>query len=110
MSDDIITLSLSVSLCLSLSLFLSLCLSQSLSLSLNHSHIAVVMCVLTLNFLPNDKILDKSKFKESADDSLNVTENLKFVLRRVENIAGKGENAEKFQSIAIKRILKINCH
>ena len=44
-----------------------------------------------LNSLPNDKILDWSKWKAFADDKLNVTENLKFVLGRVENIAGKGE-------------------
>ena len=40
---------------------------------------------------PNDKILDKSKFKELADDKINVIQNLKFVLRRVENIVGKGK-------------------
>ena len=31
--------------------------------------------------------------KDFADDEINVTEKLKFVLGRVENIAGKGENA-----------------
>ena len=30
---------------------------------------------------------------EFADDTLNVTETLKFVLGWLENIAGKGENA-----------------
>ena len=48
---------------------------------------------LTINSLPNDKILDWSKLKALADDKINVTEKLKFVLRRVENIVGKGENA-----------------
>ena len=33
--------------------------------------------------------LDWSKFKELADDKINVTEKLKFVLGRVENIVGK---------------------
>ena len=36
---------------------------------------------------------DWSKLKVFADDKLNVTENLKLVLGRVENIIGKGENA-----------------
>ena len=45
------------------------------------------------NSLPNDKILDWSKLKAFADDKINVTEKLKFVLGRVENIVGKGENA-----------------
>ena len=43
--------------------------------------------------LPHDKILDWSKWKAFADDKLNVTEKLKFVLGRLENIVGKGENA-----------------
>ena len=46
-----------------------------------------------LNSLPNDKILDWSKLKALADDNINLAEKLKFVLERVENIAGKGENA-----------------
>ena len=31
--------------------------------------------------------------KPFADDKINVTQKLKFVLGRVENIVGKGENA-----------------
>ena len=46
-----------------------------------------------LNSLPHNKILDWSKLKAFADDKLNATEKLKFVLGRVENIVGKGENA-----------------
>ena len=34
-----------------------------------------------------------SKFKAFADDKIIVTEKLKFVLGRAENIVGKGENA-----------------
>ena len=45
------------------------------------------------NPLPNDKMFDWSKLKAFADDKTNVTEKLKFVLGRVENIVGKGENA-----------------
>ena len=43
--------------------------------------------------LPNDKILDWSNLKAFADDKINMTENLKFVRGREENIEGKGENA-----------------
>ena len=51
-------------------------------------------CILWIfNSLTNDKIMDWSKFKAFADDKLNVPEKLKFVSGRVENIAGKGENA-----------------
>ena len=49
--------------------------------------------VVAFNSLPNDKILDQSKFKEPADDKINATKNLKFGLGMVENILGKGENA-----------------
>ena len=45
------------------------------------------------NSLPNDKFLDWSKLKAFTVGKLNVTEKLKFVLGRVENIVGKGENA-----------------
>ena len=47
--------------------------------------------IKVVNTLPNDKILDSSKLKAFADDKINVNENLKFGLRRVENIVGKGE-------------------
>ena len=47
----------------------------------------------SFNCLPNDKILDQSKFKELADDKISATKELKFVLGMVENILGKGENA-----------------
>ena len=46
-----------------------------------------------LNSLPNDKFSDSPKLKAFAVDKINVTKELKFVLGRVENIVGKGENA-----------------
>ena len=49
-----------------------------------------------VNTLPQDEILDQSKSKAFADDKINVLKELKFVLERVENIVGKGENA-RFQ-------------
>ena len=48
---------------------------------------------MVLNFLPNNKILDWSKWKAFADHKINLNKKLKLVLGRVENIAGKGENA-----------------
>ena len=45
------------------------------------------------NSLSNDKILVRSNFKALADDNINATKKLKFVLGMVENILGKGENA-----------------
>ena len=39
------------------------------------------------------KVSDWSKLKGFADNKINVSETLKFVLQRVENIVGKGENA-----------------
>ena len=41
----------------------------------------------------NDKLLDWSKLKAFADDKLNLAKKWKFVLGRVENMVGKGENA-----------------
>ena len=37
--------------------------------------------------------IDWSKLKVFAEEKINVTEKLKFVLRRIENSMGKGENA-----------------
>ena len=51
-----------------------------------------------------------------ADNKINVTEKLKFVLERVENIVGNGENAENqhfllfplcFQKASFLRLLKV---
>ena len=69
-----------------------------------------------LNSLPNDKILEWSKLKAFADDKINVTEKLKVVLGRVENIVGKGENAgyqhfflfpQCFQKASFPGLLKV---
>ena len=43
--------------------------------------------------LPKNEILDWSKLQAFADNKINVTEKLQFVLGKVENIVGKGENA-----------------
>ena len=46
-----------------------------------------------VNSLPNVKISDWSKLKQCADDKINVSENLKYVLERIQNIVGNRENA-----------------
>ena len=47
---------------------------------------------LTINSLPNDKILDLTKFQAFADGKIILIEKLKFMWERVENIVGKGKN------------------
>ena len=52
---------------------------------------------MVLNPLPNDKFFDWSELKELAEDKINVTEKLKFVLGRAENIVA--------ENIVFKRLL-----
>ena len=68
------------------------------------------------NSLLNDKFLDWSRLKAFANDKINVTKKLKFVLGRVENIIGKGENAgnqhfllfpQCFQNASYTGLLKV---
>ena len=47
---------------------------------------------LTLLFTKQQN-LDWSEFKAFADKKINLTQKLKFVLKRVENNVGTGENA-----------------
>ena len=44
----------------------------------------------SLNSLSNNEVLDQPKLKELAENKLDVTTNLKFVLCMVEDIVGKG--------------------
>ena len=57
--------------------------------------------------LPNNKILDLSKLKGFADDKINVTKKLKFVLGRVENI-GKRKKCwfSAFSGDVFKRLIE----
>ena len=70
----------------------------------------------SLNSLPNDKFLDWSKLKRFTEKKINATEKSKFVLGRVENRVGKGENAGYqhfllyplcFQKASFSRSLKV---
>ena len=55
--------------------------------------VTILVNILCLTLYQNDNFLDWSKSKALVDDKINVTEKSKFVLGRVENIIGKGENA-----------------
>ena len=46
-----------------------------------------------LNPLPDDKILDRSKLKQSADDNFKFHENSRKFSKQVEKTVGKGEIA-----------------
>ena len=69
-----------------------------------------------LNSLLTLKFLDWFKLKAFTDDNIHVAEKLIFVLGRVENIVGKGENAgyqhfllfpQCFQKASFSRSLKV---
>ena len=80
----------------------------------------VVACIFWFYYdftsLPNNKIMDWSKLKAFADNKLNATVKLKFVLEWIENIVGKGENADfqhfllypqSFQKASFLGLLKV---
>ena len=46
-----------------------------------------------INPLPDDKILDWSKLKQTAEDNFKFDENGRKLSKRVENTVGKGEIA-----------------
>ena len=52
---------------------------------------------LMFNSIQNNEILDWSKFKAFADDKINATKKLKFILQRQKILWGKGENAGYLQ-------------
>ena len=60
--------------------------------------------------------LNRSKLKAFADDKMNMPRNFKYILGRVENIVGKGENAgylyfllfpQCFQNASFSELLKV---
>ena len=69
-----------------------------------------------LNSLPNDTILDLSNVKDFADNIMNMTFCNEFIMERVENIVGKGENAgyqhsllffQCFEKASLSGLLKV---
>ena len=49
--------------------------------------------MVMLNSLPNDKFLDRTKFKAFADDKFKIAKIMIYVFHRVENLEGKVETA-----------------
>ena len=64
--------------------------SEDTSHYLSHIYI-VVYKAFQFNFLPKGKNIGLSKLQAFVDDKIHVTQKLKFVFGRVENIVGKGK-------------------
>ena len=56
---------------------------------MGHKGMTGIQVNRSLDSLPNDSILDRSKFKALANGLTNGTEKKKICLRREENILGK---------------------
>ena len=66
------------------------------------------ICLL-FNPLPDDKILDRSKLKQSADDNFKFDENSRKFSKRVENTVGKGEIARNEQFLMFPQCFQKTC-
>ena len=62
-----------------------------------------------LKLFPDDKFLDSSKLKESADDNFKFDENGKKLSKRVENTVGKGEIARYEQFLLFPQSFQNAC-
>ena len=62
-----------------------------------------------LNPLPDDKILDRSKLKQSADDNSRFDENSRKFSKWVENTVGKGEIARYQQFLLFPQCFQKAC-
>ena len=62
-----------------------------------------------LNPLPDNKILDSSKLKQSADDSFKFDENSRKFSEQVENTVGKGEIAHYEQFLLFPQCFQKAC-
>ena len=61
------------------------------------------------NPLPDDKISDRSKLKQSADDNFKFDENSRKFSKRVENTVGKGEIARYEQFLLFPQCFRKAC-
>ena len=64
---------------------------------------------ILLNPLPDDKNLDRSKLKQSADDNFKFDENNRKLSKRVENTVGKGEIAGYKQFLLFPQCFQKAC-
>ena len=62
-----------------------------------------------LNPLPDDKILDRSNLKQSADYIFKFDENSRKFSKRVENTVGKGEIARYEQFLLFPQCFQKAC-
>ena len=74
--------------------------SKDCDIIVSQKHVADHHCHIEINKNGevNDFVLISNwfqpvEYKASVDEKINVTQRLKFVLGKVENIVGKGENA-----------------
>ena len=63
----------------------------------------------TLNPLPDNKNLDRSKLKQSADDNFKFHKNSRKFSKRVENTVGKGEIARYEQFLLFPQFFQKAC-
>ena len=61
------------------------------------------------NPLPDDKILDRSKQKQSADDNFKFDENSRKFSKRVDDTVGKGEIARYEQFLLFPHCFQKAC-
>ena len=62
-----------------------------------------------VNPLPDDRILDRSKLKQSADDNFKSDENSRKFSKRVENTVDKGEIARYEQFLLFPQCFQKAC-
>ena len=62
-----------------------------------------------VNPLPDDKILDRSKLKQSADDNFKFDVNIRKFSKRIENTVGKGEIARYEQFLLFPQCFQKAC-
>ena len=67
-------------------------------------------CKWQFNSLPNDKILDVTKLKAFADDKINVAQMMIFVLDKLKNIVGKGQNGGHQHFLLFPQYFKLLSH
>ena len=67
----------------------------------------VQCCVSLFNSLSEDKIVKLSRLKEYEDNKINVIQKINCVWEKVENIAGKGENAGYKNFVLFHSVFKI---
>ena len=65
--------------------------------------------LIRFNPLPDDRILDKSKLKQPADDNFKFDENSRKFLKRIENTVGKVEIARYKQFLLFPQCFQKAC-